>query len=344
MCSSTIGIEAPSRKSVSLVIQITAPAKRKFLHCEPSVRLLFGKPRLQFQQEWVRRAAVRDHAKSAMPEGGKALRVYLSLRDDIANGAYPEAALLPGEQRLAESFGVSRVTVRRALDALAADGLIEKRAGAGSAVTARDEASPIRADFATLLPQLVEMGRRTTARLLAFSYGPAPAAVARAMGLAPGTRVQTAVRVRALEGRAFSHLTTHVPEDVARKYDEADLATTPLFQLLERGGVTVEDAHQSVTATLASPEVAEALDISVGSALLSLRRVVRDADGRGVEHLSALYRPDMFRLEMHLTRVGAGAARHWEPVIGAPDAGVDSGPDAGPDSGLGADAALEGRA
>jgi GntR family transcriptional regulator len=46
-----------------------------------------------------------------------------------------------------------------------------------------------------------------------------------------------------------------------------------------------------------------------------LNRVVRDAQGRGVEYLAALYRPDMFKLEMKLSRVGAGDARHWEPVV-----------------------------
>jgi GntR family transcriptional regulator len=161
------------------------------------------------------------------------------------------------------------------------------------------------------------MGRDTTARLLAFSYGPAPAAVAAALGLGGADKVQTAVRVRLVEDRPFSHLTTHVPEDIARNYSEADLATTPLYKLLERGGVTVHAASQSVTATLAAPDVAEALGVSVGSALLALTRVVRDDAGRGVEYLSALYRPDLFRLEMRLARVGDGAGRHWEPVIGS---------------------------
>ena len=81
----------------------------------------------------------------------------------------------------------------------------------------------------------------------------------------------------------------------------------------------VESAYQTVTATLATPDVAEALGLAVGAPLLALKRVVRDSSGRGVEHLSALYRPDMFRLEMTLSRVGAGDARHWEPVIGASD-------------------------
>jgi GntR family transcriptional regulator len=85
--------------------------------------------------------------------------------------------------------------------------------------------------------------------------------------------------------------------------------------LLERSGVTVESAQQSVTATLAAPEVAAALGVSVGSPLLSLRRVVRDSAGQAVEYLAALYRADLFRLEMTLNRVGVDDKRHWEPVI-----------------------------
>lgn len=252
------------------------------------------------------------------PAGGKARTVYLALREQIANGAVAEGVLLPGENRLAEDYGVSRITVRRALEALAAEGWIEKRAGAGSVVVGRGHAPPlIAADLATLMPQLVEMDRRTTARLLSFSYMAAPGPVAEALELPQAATVQRAVRIRCVEGQPFSYLTTHVPEEMARTYDEADLATQPLFRLLERSGVTVSSARQSVTAMLASPEVADALDVAVGAALLYLRRVVCDASGRGVEHLSALYRPDLFRLEMTMARVGAGKARHWRPVIGA---------------------------
>jgi len=53
-----------------------------------------------------------------------------------------------------------------------------------------------------------------------------------------------------------------------------------------------------------------------------LRRVVRDVHGDGVEYLAGLYRPDMFRLEMPLMRVGQGSARHWEPAIGKDEGGI----------------------
>ncbi|WP_424971384.1 GntR family transcriptional regulator [Dinoroseobacter sp. S76] len=254
-----------------------------------------------------------------LPEGGKARRVYLQLRDMIVQDAMRPGDLLPGEQKLAARFGVSRVTIRRALEALAEDGLIDKRAGAGSVVCAPGAAgSVLTGNLASLMPQLVEMGQRTEARLLAFSYGEAPGAVLQALALEPSEQVQTATRVRLLGGVPFSHLTTHVPARIATNYSEADLATTPLFRLLERSGVRIASAHQSVTATLATPEVADALDVAVGSALTALTRVVRDVDGQGIEYLSALYRPDLYRLDMTLCRVGAEDNRHWEPVLSEP--------------------------
>ena len=222
---------------------------------------------------------------STLPEGGRARRVYLLLRDEIHAGRYPSGSYLPGEQRLAEMHSVSRVTVRRALENLAADGLIEKRAGAGSIVCAPEAPTAIAADMATLIPQVVQIGQSSTVRLLSFAYAAPPVRVAAGLGLDNGARVQVAVRLRMADGRPFSHLTTYVPEEIAAHYSEADLATTPLFRLLERSGVALARATQSVTASLASPAVGDALGIAAGSALLSLTRIVRDAEGRGVEYL-----------------------------------------------------------
>lgn len=250
------------------------------------------------------------------PEGGKAQRVYLLLRDTITRGDLAPGSVLPGELRLAEQHGVSRVTIRRALDSLAHEGLIERRPGSGTVVTGPAlRSKAIAADFATLMPQLVQMGQETTARLLAFAYIPAPPAVSEALKLPDGLRVQRAVRVRLIGGAPFSHLTTHVPEDIAQNFSETDLASTPLFRLLERSGVEVDHATQSISATLATPDVADALEVAAGAALISLTRIVYDAQGRGVEHLAALYRPDRFRLDMTLNRVGRDGARQWAPVI-----------------------------
>ena len=111
-------------------------------------------------------------------------------------------------------------------------------------------------------------------------------------------------------------MTAHVPARVGATYSRQELATQPLLALLERSGVRIERATQRISAVLAAPEPARAPKVGVGSPLIELIRVVYDRDGRGVEHLHALYRPDRYNLEMELVRAGRGSARTWAPAAG----------------------------
>ena len=242
----------------------------------------------------------------------KARRIFLLLRERIVSGELAPGARLPGEPQLAAENGVSRVTIRRALDQLVAEGLLSRRPGAGTYVCAR-RVQPIVADLSNTLAHLVEMGRSTSVRLLSFAYVTPPDPIARALGLGLGERTQRSVRVRMIDGLPFSYLTTHVPERVGLTYSEADLAGTPLLELLERSGVVVECASQTIGATLAGPEPADALGVEIGSPLISMSRVVRDQGDRGVEHLHALYRPDRYSFQMELVRDGRSGERRWSP-------------------------------
>ena len=135
----------------------------------------------------------------SLPEGTKARGVYLALRDQIMSGRLSDGETLPTEQRLAESHGVSRVTVRKALNVLADAGLIKRRAGSGTTVCAPADHQRTAMNFNTLMPQLVEMGNKTTARLLSFAYETSPDYVTRAMGWDTPQMVQVATRVRQVD-------------------------------------------------------------------------------------------------------------------------------------------------
>lgn len=248
-------------------------------------------------------------------EPSKTRRLYLLLRERIQSGAVAAGARLPSEPDLAASHGVSRVTVRRALDGLERDGLIRRQPGAGTFVLGADGRKTVVADLSNMLAHLVEMGRATRVKLLAFGYEVPPAAVAEALKLAPGERAQRSVRIRFIDDAAFSYLVTHVPERIGVTYSEADLASTPLLALLERSGVVTERASQTIAATLAGPDVAEALGVEVGSPLLAITRTVFDRTGKGVEHLAALYRPDRYAFQMELMRIGRGPERRWSPIV-----------------------------
>ena len=183
----------------------------------------------------------------------KAKQVYMVLRDRILSGALGFGVKLPTEIDLAQRYGVSRVTVRRALGELARERLIERRPSAGTRVIYRPAPAPITADISGVLANLADMGRRTGVKLIAFDYVPATGAVAQALGVRPDQLLQRSVRVRAFDQVPFSYLTTHVPEEVAVTFSEQELATRPLLELLERAGVKIGHARQRISAGLAPP-------------------------------------------------------------------------------------------
>ncbi len=245
----------------------------------------------------------------------KAKQVYLVLRDRILSGAVAFGAKFPTENELAALHGVSRVTVRRALGELARERLIERRRARGTRVIYRPSPAPVTADISGVLASLADMGRRTTVKLISFDYVAAEGAAAQALGLGSDQLLQRSVRVRSVDGAPFSYLTTHVPESVSVTFSKQELGARPLLELLERAGVKVESARQRISAILATREVAEALDVRIGSPLIELVRVSFDQRGRGVEHLHALYRPDRYAIEIDLARSGATDTKAWSPVV-----------------------------
>ena len=231
-------------------------------------------------------------------------RVYLLLRQRIVEGGWPADLAMPGEHELAETHGVSRITIRRALHRLEQEGLVLRRRGAGT-FPRPPHLLRRRENLRGLIESLLAMGRRTEVTLLDFAYVPAPGEVAAALGVPAGTVVQKSMRLRAASGVPFSHLTAWVPETIGRHYGAADLAQRPLLRLLEDAGARAAAAEQVISARLADSSVAPLLHVAPGSALLWVRRQVRDPAGRVIEAIEALYRPEMYEYQIEMVR-GAG--------------------------------------
>ena len=250
-------------------------------------------------------------------------KVYLLLKQRLEAGGFATDSAMPGENALAAEYGVSRLTIRRSLDALASDGLIERRQGRGTfALAPATFGAPQHgAGIDALMAHLARMGMHTQVRLLELDTAPATPLVAARLELPPGALVQRAVRVRSHEGQPFSYLTTFVPDDIGRRIRRKDLDAKPLLAIFRDLGVHVARAEQSISAVLAEPGVAELLDVPVGSALLSLHRVVRDASGLPVEWLHARYRPDRYEYRMDMQAHDMPGQPTWlpAPVTTPPD-------------------------
>ncbi len=243
-------------------------------------------------------------------------QIYLVLREQLHEGHF--AAGLPSEVALSKAFGAGRVTVRRALEQLSNEGLIVRQAGRGThPVTARpiepDGTRPSRATQAKgmtgLLENIVSMSLRTTVKVLEVSTVNASQAVAQALRIPVGSKVQKAVRRRSSQLGPVSHITTYVPEALASGFGRKELLRKPILRLLEETGVQMGRAQQVVSARQADAAVAAELGVAVGTALLAVRRIVFDVNDRPVQWLHGLYRPDRYEYQMDVSQVGSIDAR-----------------------------------
>lgn len=244
-------------------------------------------------------------------------QVYLVLRQQLHEGMFSQG--LPGELALMQQFSVARVTVRRALAQLAQEGLISREPGRGTRSLLQRRGQPIdaaahqmpQARLTGLLENLVRMGLRTTVKVLSVQRLIAPHEVAMALQMKDSELVQKAQRVRYTNEGPLSHITTWVPERIASGFGRKELAKKPILMLLEESGVKVGRAQQSISAKLADANMAQHLDIAVGSALLAVNRLIYDTDDKPVQWLHGLYRPDRYEYQMQLSRVGNIDAKVW---------------------------------
>ncbi len=239
-------------------------------------------------------------------------RIYLVLREQLSERRFADG--LPGEHALMAQFGVARVTIRRALEQLANDGLITREPGRRTRAVDKVAANPAterQANLTGLLENLVSMGLKTSVQVLEVRGISASPEVAEALHLQVGDEVQKAVRVRSTPEGPLSLITTYVPQQLAQSFGRRELSKKPILVLLEESGVKVGRAHQTISAKLADAAVAQLLDVSVGTALLAVRRLIYDTDDKPVQWLHGLYRPDRYEYHMELSRVGSIDAKVW---------------------------------
>ena len=245
-----------------------------------------------------------DPVQPAAPAVPRFHQLRLVLRERLRSGVYERGVPLPGERLLAAEFGVARVTVRSALARLEEEGLVVRLRGKGTLPAVQADLPPRLKLRGGLLDNIVSMGLRTKVAVLEWKIAPATSAVAEALGLESGERVLKVVRVRKFKGQPIAYTEVFLPGDLAEAVARDTLQDMPMLVALERHGVQVETAEQTMGAALADLPVARALGLAVGVPLLRVSRIARDRAGRPVQFLVGLYHPERYEYHMQLSRVG----------------------------------------
>jgi GntR family transcriptional regulator len=212
---------------------------------------------------------------------------------------------LPTEDALIDEYGVSRITVRRAIQNLASRGLIVTKRGIGSFVATPALSQPLTA-LTSFVEDMDAHGLNTTARVLVVEEITAPAHVREALELPLGAKVVHIDRVRLAAGQPVSLDETYLPLHLGRLVAQDDLEIEPIFDLLEkRHNTALVEAAYALTASTSDRPTAAALGVDEGSAIFQIERTSFTTGQKPVDYEILHYRGDAMTFTMRLPRAGA---------------------------------------
>jgi GntR family transcriptional regulator len=209
---------------------------------------------------------------------------------------------IPSERQLGIDLGVSRLTVRAALDELVREGYLVRRRGAGTFVAEPKVAKGI--NINSFSDDMRERGMHPASRTLDLSVIPAGARLGRILHVSPAEPVVAVKRLRLADGEPMAIELLHVRQALVPGLSAADLEQNSFYDLLAtRYDLSIIGGSQTIEPTVTNDEESSALGVPLHSPALLFERVTQSASGDIVEFTSSTYRGDRYRL---VTELGAG--------------------------------------
>lgn len=231
---------------------------------------------------------------------------YLEIADEIRSligaGEFGPGGALPSEAELGRRFPASRVTVRKALEALRREGIVTSRRGSGWFV-ALDPVRQALGRFSTVEAAMEAAGATVRREVVEYGFEAAPPIVSQALAIADRHPVLRVRRLNVADDQPFGVVTVFVPEHFGERIARSDAETSTFYEVLTGLGVELGAATQTITAAAATEDDARLLAVRKGSAVLVCRRVTRDAGGAPVLFSEHRYPAHRTSFEVELPRV-----------------------------------------
>lgn len=232
------------------------------------------------------------------PERGKRHEIAAAIAE-MTNGMSPGTAI-PSERDLATRFGVSRMTLRNAIDDLVRDGYLVRRQGAGTYVARPKVAKQIH--LTSFTEDMRSRGLVASTRVLSVVRKRAGAKIGARLNLSPSEVVVTVGRLRLADGEPMAIEWLSVPDRMLPGLVRADFESSFYRVLEERFGIVVDGGSQTLEPTVTDEEESELLGVPLQSPALFVERVTWTADGTPVEYTRTMYRGDRYRFSVELAR------------------------------------------
>ncbi len=231
-------------------------------------------------------------------DGATPLYAQVSQRIEalISDGTLPAGTRLENEIAMGERFGLSRPTMRRAIQVLVDKGLLVRRRGVGTQIV--HGSITRRLELSSLHDDLVQQNREPATRVLVFEVLPPTPALEERLGVPLQGPALHLRRQRSADGVPIAILDNHVLDPSGIEFDA--LTRRGLYELLRERGTTLKVARQLVSARAATADEAKLLDMLEGGPVLTLARTAFDHSGNIVELARHVYRPDRYSIEFTL--------------------------------------------
>ena len=224
-------------------------------------------------------------------------QVSTRLEKAIRSGVLPPGARLENEIAIGQRLGLSRPTIRRAIQDLVDKGLLVRRRGIGTQVVQGQVARQV--ELTSLFEDLQSSHLAPATDVLERRVIPAASDVAERLGVDEGSDVLYVRRRRTTDGVPVAVLVNYLPAEFADITDE-QLVETGLYQLMRSRGVTIQIAQQRIGARRAHGDEGELLEIASDDPVLTMDRVAFDNAGRAIEYGHHCYRTDSYHFETTL--------------------------------------------
>lgn len=235
------------------------------------------------------------------------MTLYDQIKDDllskIKDGTYPEGQTIPSELELAEMYGVSRPTIRQALQILVSDGYLEKRRRRGTVVTKPKVSQSFTMSISSFEDAMRLAGRLPKTKVLVFKRERANAEVEKRLELTRGQDVFKLVRLRYADNLPNVFVESYIPCTLYPGLDSFDFNESSLYAAMDTCGNPVMTARRRLEVIKADGAAAALLDVEAGDPLLLFHTVARDANGTAVEYSVATYRGESNSFELNVSRV-----------------------------------------
>lgn len=215
----------------------------------------------------------------------------------ILSGDLPAGSRLENEVSLGERLGLSRPTVRRAIQDLVDKGLLVRRRGIGTQVVHGQVTRGV--ELTSLYEDLSRSGQKPSTKILEYKTIKADSKMAEKLGVEIGSDVLYMRRLRSADNVAVSIMENWLPAEFT-DISEEELNEHGLYQILRARGVTIRVAKQRIGARKASQQESNDLEIEKQASLLTMDRTAYDNSGRAVEFGHHCYRPDLYSFEVTL--------------------------------------------